>query len=40
VSGIGMAKHVRLVVLEGSGHLFLPDEPELAARHVEEFLRR
>jgi poly(3-hydroxyalkanoate) depolymerase len=30
----------RLVVLEGSGHLFLLDEPELAARHVDDFLKR
>jgi poly(3-hydroxyoctanoate) depolymerase len=30
----------RLVVLEGSGHLFLLDEPEMAAHHVDDFLRR
>jgi len=30
----------RLVVLEGSGHLFLLDEPDMAARHVDDFLRR
>jgi pimeloyl-ACP methyl ester carboxylesterase len=29
----------RLVVLEGSGHLFLLDEPELAARHVDDLLQ-